>query len=335
MRPLLTKLCNALWYGGSRAWIVLWPISLLYRGLFVVHRAWQKPRALRSQDGVPVVVVGNISVGGTGKTPLIIWLAHQLLQLGFSVGIISRGYLGGMSASPHLVAPDASPAMFGDEPVLLARRTGCPVVVAANRVRARDLLMSSRPVDLVLSDDGLQHHRLPRCCEIVVVDGSRGFGNGACLPAGPLREPATRLDTVDAVVVNGPGWEFEGAIRATVEASGVERLCDGAQRPLETFAGEYVHAVAGIGNPHRFFNLLKAAGIRVRQHALSDHEWIEPRHLSFDDNAAIMLTEKDAVKCRDIASDNIWIVKVEMVFEPAERERLLSIVADRVEEFTR
>jgi tetraacyldisaccharide 4'-kinase len=332
VRDGLTRIFNTLWYGHGRGWVVLLPLTWLYRLLFVAHRWMSTPKQRQAGD-VPVVVIGNLSVGGTGKTPLVIWLARELLQLGFSVGIISRGYHGSLSSIPQIVSPDSNPRLFGDEPVLLARRVGCPVVVAADRVRAKEFLQTTRQIDLVLSDDGLQHHRLPRCCEIAVVDGARGLGNGACLPAGPLREPPSRLDTVDVVIVNGRGWYRQGAIRVEMKATVVERLSDGETRALEDFAGRSVHAVAGIGNPERFFQLLIDAGIVVDKHPLSDHGLIQAKHLSFPANELVMTTEKDAVKLRDDLPENLWCVRIEVAIEESDRKRLLALVAEKIDDW--
>jgi tetraacyldisaccharide 4'-kinase len=335
VRDGLSSLLNSLWYGGNRLAFVLWPLSWVYRALYAATRLrdeYAKPH--EPYDGVPVVVVGNISIGGTGKTPLVIWLSNELLQLGYSVGVISRGYLGSASATPQLVAPDADPALCGDEPVLLAQRTGCPVAVAADRIRAKQFLLAAHQVDVVISDDGLQHHRLSRCCEIAVVDGFRGLGNGLCLPAGPLREPPTRLATVDAVVVNGSGFSYARAIPATAEPRLVERLSDGARRPLDAFAGQRVKAVAGIGNPERFFALLENAGILVEGYPLPDHARISARQLSAAPDTTVMITEKDAVKLRGLLADNVWCVKIDMIIAPVDRERLLSIVVDKIDTCT-
>jgi len=275
---------------------------------------------------VPVIVVGNITAGGTGKTPLIIWLARALEVQNLKVGIVSRGYGGSRSRFPHVVKSDASPRDFGDEPVLIAQSTECPVAVCFDRTKARDLLLSKYNVDLVLSDDGLQHKRLQRCCEIVVVDGARGLGNGLCLPAGPLREPPERLEHVDAVVVNGAGWEYPGEIRVQVRLTNFRRLSDGVIKSVAEFQGQTAHAIAGIGNPQRFFSLLREHGIGVIEHALTDHAWVGSDDLPFGRDALVMMTEKDAVKWPESVTENAWCAMTELVIDESQKERLLDVV---------
>ena len=221
-------------------------------------------RILRTERAsVPVVVVGNITAGGTGKTPTVLWLVAALQERGFAPGIVSRGYGGSHSGASMRVDADSEPAVVGDEPVLLAKRTKCPVVVDADRVRATQMLVEDG-VDVVITDDGLQHRRLARDFEICVIDGARGLGNGRLLPSGPLREPAVRLSTVDAVLINGAS-SLEG-IEFNLHAADAVRLNGSVARPLPGFKDTTVHAVAGIGNPQRFFDLLRSFGIQVLEH---------------------------------------------------------------------
>jgi tetraacyldisaccharide 4'-kinase len=268
-------------------------------------------------------VVGNITVGGTGKTPCVIWVVNQLKARDFRVGILSRGYRGRSSVWPRLVDPRSDPNEVGDEPVLLALATGCPVAVGPDRVAAGRMLLAERPVDILVSDDGLQHYALHRDLEIAVVDGSRGLGNGACLPAGPLREPAQRLESVDAVIVNGGSWGDTTVFRAALRPRRVYRLTGADERKLDDFRGTLVHAVAGIGNPERFFELLKSAQIRVIPHAFPDHARYSRSDFDFGDSHPILMTEKDAVKCRAFADDRLWTVAVMMEFSGDAGDRLM------------
>ena len=326
MRRRLSRLFESIWYGSNPLAIVLLPISWLYRLLFWLHRKWRL-RA-RQKFEVPVIVVGNITIGGTGKTPMIIWLTRELRERGYSVGVISRGYLGAKNGSPARVYADSDPAIVGDEAVLIARRAACPVVVCADRNAALECLLEGEAIDVVLSDDGLQHHALARDFEIALVDGYRGLGNGYCLPAGPLREAASRLNSVDAIVVNGAPWTYPGAVHTFVRVSTFEQLSDGRQSTLAEFDTAKVHAVAAIGNPQRFFDLLEKAGLVVIPHQHADHARLEMDDLDFADGFPVLLTEKDAVKCETFAPAGVWSVNIDLAFEESEArilmERLLS-----------
>ena len=284
----------------------------------------------------PVIVVGNITVGGTGKTPLVIWLAEALRQRGFSVGIVSRGYGGHAGTWPQAVHHDSDPALVGDEPVLLARATNCLVSVGPDRVKAARALLAREQVDVLLADDGLQHHALGRIMEIVVVDGERGLGNGMYLPAGPLREGRERLARASAVVVNGGDWGDDGGaeiiFRATTSAQDARRLTGSDRKPLDSFRGSPVHAVAAIGHPQRFFRMLEAAGLQVIPHPMPDHASIDAADLRFDDAAPVLVTEKDAVKCKRIAHDDVWCVPIELSFEPEASAALMALVLRHIEE---
>ena len=246
--------------------------------------------------------MGNLTVGGTGKTPLDLWLAHELTELGLAVGIVSRGYGGSNGRRPRMVGGGAHWTEVGDEPLLLARRSGCPTVVASDRLAAARALGAS--VDVILADDGLQHLRLARDCEIVVIDGTRGFGNGWLLPAGPLREPLRRLARVDVLVINGEARHRslqrlpQEAFIMSVSPHAVRRVDARAPpRPLEDFRGQTVHAVAGTGNPARFFAELRAYGLQTVEHPFPDHHPLTVADLAFDDGLPVLMTEKDAVKC--------------------------------------
>jgi tetraacyldisaccharide 4'-kinase len=310
---------------------VLWPIGWLYGILMEVRRLlYRKGIKSITRMPVPVIVVGNISVGGTGKTPIVIWLAQELRSHGYRVGIVSRGY-GGLSEKwPQLVSSESDPTLVGDEPVLLARATSCPVMVGQDRVSAAKVLLSVEPLDLLISDDGLQHYKLGRALEIMVVDGMRGLGNGLCLPAGPLREFGSRLTKSDAVIVNGEGWECEGAYRVQPVAQSLYQVSGSTKKTLEEFREKQVHAVAGIGNPKRFFDTLKDAGIDVLPHPLPDHANLSQEDIEFNDSRPVLITEKDAVKCQHFAHNNVWCLPIKMEFQIEDKQRLMNLVLGKL-----
>jgi tetraacyldisaccharide 4'-kinase len=280
----------------------------------------------------PVIVVGNVSVGGTGKTPLVIWLVEQLRTQGLRPGVVLRGYGGSHAASgaARLVQPDSDPAQVGDEALLLWRRTGGPVAVGRDRAAAAQLLVTAG-AEVIVADDGLQHLRLARDYEIAVIDAARGVGNGCLLPAGPLREPRSRLSSVGAVVVNGEG--VAGALTSTLGDVFVMRLVgeqlrplsgQGEPMPLASFAGRRVHALAGIGNPQRFFSQLAAAGLSVTPHPFPDHHVYRAGELEFADHLPLLMTEKDAVKCGEFAAPDRWYLPVAANFAPEQAAALLA-----------
>jgi len=301
-------------YRGD-AWLVaLRPLEALYRR--VVRRraaAFATGRKRVWQSPAPVIVVGNITLGGTGKSPLVAWLARFLVDQGWSPGILSRGYGGHSERYPLLLESDTPVAVCGDEPRMLADQTELPVVVDPDRTRGARRLLGVG-CDILISDDGLQHLALGRDLELVVVDGRRGFGNGHCLPAGPLREPLTRLDEVDAVVINGEPVFVPpvGAHGMTLVPSAWRGLGDGSRLPpsLPPFAGP-VHALAGIGNPTRFFATLEALGVTPIPHAFPDHHRFTAADLAFADERPVVMTAKDAVKCRELAPADSWVLEVE------------------------
>jgi tetraacyldisaccharide 4'-kinase len=316
------------WYSINLLTILLWPLSLLYGAAVTLRRLAYRWGVLRSRHvDVPVIVVGNITVGGTGKTPLVIRLATVLREAGYRPGIISRGYLGQSSVWPCRVAQDSDPLQVGDEPVLLARRSRCPVVVDPDRFVAAQTLLNDYDCDVILADDGLQHYGLARNIEIAVIDGARQFGNGACLPAGPLREPARRLRTVDFIVSHGIARE--GQYRMTLTGERAINLNDSyVSCFLEGFRGEPVHAVAGIGDPARFFDFLKERGIRTLNHAFPDHYPYTPADLEFEDELSVLMTEKDAVKCqRLVPDDRFWYIPVDAQIDPVLEQKVLTRLA--------
>ena len=321
---------NRLWYGRRPPpWLV--PLSWLYGAAAATHRALHRRGWRRTQRvGVPVIVVGNLTAGGTGKTPLVIWLAHQLAARGLRPGIATRGYRGG-AAGARLVGPLDAASEMGDEPLLLARHTGLPVAIGRQRAQAARLLIGAG-CDVIVSDDGLQHHALARDCEIVVIDGERRFGNGWLLPAGPLRERPRRLGTVDAVVANG-GEAAAGELPMRLVATKAVSLVDGREVPLAQFSGAPAHAVAGIGHPERFFRMLQAAGIAVIRHPLDDHAAIGAADIRFEDRNPVLMTEKDAVKCAEVADDRHWYVPVDAQFGAADAAALVEVVLRSIKRF--
>ncbi len=275
---------------------------------------------------IPVIVVGNISVGGTGKTPLVVWLVAHLKKLGFKPGIVSRGYGGNAAYWPQQVRPGSDPAAVGDEPVLIATRTGCPVSVGPDRVAAALALQKHTECDVIISDDGMQHYALGRDIEIAVVDGDRGVGNGFCLPAGPLRERVSRLDKVDIVVSNGTAGP--GRYVMLLKQTAVINLVQPELvRSLADFVGEdMVHSIAGIGNPERFFKQLEMAGLKLQRHAFPDHHEFQLQDLEGIGDASLLMTEKDAVKCRRFAQPNHWFVRAEAELHDTFEHRLNKLI---------
>jgi len=303
----------AAWYRGHPALALLRPLEALYRR--VVQRKRVRFLAGLSPSyraSVPVVVVGNITVGGTGKTPMILWLIEHCRARGLRVGVVSRGYGATPPSLPWRVRAEDSPAQAGDEPLLIVQRCGVPLMIDPDRGRAARALLTSEPLDLILSDDGLQHYRLARDLELVLIDAARGLGNQRCLPAGPLREPIERLQTVDALVYNGKGAVPEGAFQFSLQPQALVNLRSGERYPLNHFpAGQALHAVAGIGNPQRFFATLEALHWQPVAHAFADHAAYSAQALQFSPVLPVVMTEKDAVKCRAFAAQDWWYLAVD------------------------
>ena len=320
------KRLDSYWDDYNVVSVALWPVSWLFRLL-----AWMRRQAYRTglfqrhRLPVPVIVVGNISVGGTGKTPLVIWLAAHLKTLGYNPGIVARGYGAQVGKTPRQVDAGSSAEEVGDEPLLMARRTCCPVFVAPNRVAAAHALLKNSDCNVIISDDGMQHYALGRDIEIAVVDGRRRFGNGLCLPAGPLREPPSRLARVALVIVNGVADPNEHSMQITVgkavNLSNPELVCD-----LDTFSGKQVHAVAGIGNPQRFFQLLKEHGLQVKAKAFPDHHPFAKTDITPDDERPLFMTEKDAVKCKSFAQPRHWYLPIDIEVDEAFANRLTELL---------
>ena len=322
-----------IWSGESPLWLLLLPLSWLYglvSGLIRLSykvglkRAWRAP--------VPVVVVGNLTAGGNGKTPVVIWLVEQLTQRGIRVGVVSRGYGGKAERYPLLLTGQTTTAQAGDEPVLIFQRTGAPVAVSPVRSEAVQALLSQTDVQMVITDDGLQHYALARDKEIVVIDGVRRFGNGWWLPAGPMRERASRLKSVDAVIVNG-GSAQAGEIPMQLRPGVAVNLLTGERRDVAELPN--LVAMAGIGHPPRFFSTLDACGARLLNTVpLADHQALSQAQVAgfTAPGQTLIMTEKDAVKCRAFARDNWWYLPVDAELQGEQPERLLQALIALAEE---
>jgi tetraacyldisaccharide 4'-kinase len=325
--------------GGA---LIFFPLALIFRAIVAVRRFAYRVHILPAwRARVPVVVVGNITVGGTGKTPLVIEILEILMRRGWTPGVVARGY-GRVPRREHdplgvvRVYPDVTtPEHFGDEPVVIARRSRVPVYVSPDRAAAARALLEAHPeVDVLVSDDGLQHYALARDVELAVVDGERRFGNGLMLPAGPLREPVSRLREVDAVVVNG-GWsDMVPAPRQFAMTLGRERflaLAGNEELSPQEFAlaarGRSVAAVAGIGNPSRFFDHLATLGVAAKRIAFDDHHAFQSQELKLPGAEVIVMTEKDAVKCAAFADSRMWYLRVDAILPPEFDDFLLTRIA--------
>jgi tetraacyldisaccharide 4'-kinase len=298
------------WHKGAKLGLVLLPLAWVFAVCVSLRRMLYRIGLLKSQRlPVPVIIVGNITVGGTGKTPLVIYIAKLLKQMGYKPGIISRGYGGKAPSWPLAVTVQTDVMLAGDEAVLIARQSACPMVVGPLRVDAARLLLAQFDCDVIISDDGMQHYALARDIEIAVIDGDRRFGNGFCLPAGPLREPVSRLKHVDMVVVNGnKARDHEFSMQLTGAVAINILTCE--QQPLTAFTGIACHTLAGIGNPDRFFKSLQLAGITCEPHTFPDHHLFSKHDISFPDDKPVLMTEKDAVKCTLFATHQHWYVPV-------------------------
>jgi tetraacyldisaccharide 4'-kinase len=326
-----------LWYGPRWVSLPLWPLGWLFRAGVAVRRGLYRSGALRAERvSVPVVVVGNLNVGGTGKTPVAAWLARQLALRGHRVGVVLRGYGGRPTDQLSIVTPDSDPAEVGDEAVLHALAGPRVVVAGADRVAAARRAAQAG-AEVVVCDDGLQHLRLARDVEIAVVDAGRGLGNGQLLPAGPLREPAGRLERVDAMVLTerGSGHRADVAphgpltVTARLALGDAVNVASSERRPLDAFRGRSLHAVAGIGHPGAFFDALRRSGLAIEPHALPDHAALDPADLPFPAGATVLMTAKDAVKCRSFAGADWWFVELTVDLDRSDAGALLTLVLER------
>jgi len=318
-----------IWYNGGIGMIPLLPLSWLFRCLIMVRRTlYQHGWLTVNHFSAPLIVVGNITVGGTGKTPFVIWLVNFLRDKGYRPGIVSRGYGGGATEWPQAMMADSNPALVGDEAVLLAQRCHCPMVVSPHRSDAVRMLLNDFDCDIVIADDGLQHYAMGRDIEIVMIDGQRRFGNGQLLPAGPLRESVTRLKDVDLCLTNGDPLTVN-EYRMTLGRSCLYNLQSPEKKDeLSVLKGKKVHAIAGIGYPEKFFTLLKDAGVEVIAHPFPDHHAYSIDDLNFGDDKMVVMTEKDAVKCASFSRPEHWVVAIEMAPEKKAVERLTALITN-------
>jgi tetraacyldisaccharide 4'-kinase len=327
----MSRFIESLWYRLSPWHILLWPLSLLYGAVTAIRRWFYCAGIFKIEAlPVPVIIVGNITAGGSGKTPLVMWLVEFLRNNGYQPGVISRGY-GREGHEMREVSLQSKAAEVGDEPLLIFRRAACPVVVGLDRVSAAKTLLQNNPqVNVLISDDGLQHYQLARNMEICVVDGARRWGNGLLIPAGPMRESITRLDTVNAIIINGD--EINNSIKSNNYKSAMKLV--GAQflqlgNPQQTaraenFQSKNIHAIAGIGNPARFFAHLKSLGLQFTEHAFPDHHVFTAEDIAFENAEVILMTEKDAVKCETFATEHCWSLAVNAELENNFGERVLA-----------
>lgn len=307
---------------------LLWPLSVVYCGFIFLRRKLYQLHLLKvSSLPVPVIVVGNLTVGGSGKTPVVIALAQFLKAQGWRPGIISRGYGGNTKNLPYQVHKNSNAREVGDEPLLIARQTDCPTVIDFNRSRGTKTLIKRSNCNLIISDDGLQHLSLGRIMEIVVVDGDRRFGNNFCLPAGPLREPISRLKSVDFVITKGKSLTNEFTLSLTPDYF-YQLIQPNVKKTAQYFYGKTIHGVAGIGNPDQFFNCLRDIGLKIIEHPYPDHYLFKPRDFNYGDDAIIVMTEKDAVKCVGFIDARLWCLSAKIELAADLLKEILNRVAN-------
>lgn len=314
----------AAWYRSYSWTLVLIPFSWLFLCIISL-RCWYYSGKAHAYSR-PVIVIGNIAVGGTGKTPLVIHLAKIFTQYGFKVGIVSRGYGAHHQAAVNFVTRGSDPTLVGDEPVMIATQTNCPVIIGKERSEAVEALIKHFPsIQLILSDDGLQHYKMFRDIEIAVIHGLNRFGNGFCLPAGPLREPLSRLNKVDYIVASHNALAGENLLQFKpkyfISLDGNENIL-----PVNNPGFSTIHAIAGIGEPGTFFDSLEKMGLKVIKHVFPDHHLYKSEDLQFPDVLPIIMTEKDAVKCRSIAPINSWFLSIETILPKEFEQKLLNHV---------
>ena len=330
MKKGLSRWLEDSWYKEMYISSALTPLSMLYDDVMRLrHFLYEKGIYKKTKLSVPVIIVGNITVGGTGKTPLTLWLARFLKEEGFKPGIISRGYGGNSEIWPLWVDHQSKPEQVGDEAVLMAKRSGCPMVVGPERVNAAQMLLDKSECDVIISDDGLQHYALERDIEIAVIDGERRFGNGFTLPCGPLREPISRLQNVDLIIVNGI-VEEDNEFSMTIEGDVIVNLVSKEEKLLSQFPKSPCHALAGIGNPNRFFDLLKREGISIESHPFQDHHQFTVEDITFNDNKLVLMTEKDAVKCTSFATEKHWYLPIKAKPQQQFIDKLLTLIKEKI-----
>lgn len=342
----LQQWLEQIWYQKGKGYWLLMPLSVLYCAVNTYQRNTQF-KALGKHPphiNVPIIVVGNITVGGTGKTPVTVHIVNMLKKMGYKPAIITRGYGGKAQIWPQRVFSDSDAKMVGDEAVLMAIRTGVAVYAGANRVESIQLLQKETDCDVIVSDDGMQHYKMPRDIQVAVIDGERGFGNEYCIPAGPLREKLNRLDSCDLLVLNGVAKtehdRLQEAYTMSLSGDTIANLAnlDKAKESstqvllrlseLSSISVKRVHAVTGIGNPNRFYTTLEKAGLTVHKHSFPDHHAFNKNDLLFDDNEKVIMTEKDAVKCRHLIAEktNYWYLPISAVLPKEFDDKLLSLL---------
>jgi tetraacyldisaccharide 4'-kinase len=317
-----------IWHTKHPLGMLLLPLSWFYTLVIIVRRlCYQSGLIAVNQIDAPVIIVGNITVGGTGKTPLVIWLAEYFKSKGFKPGIVSRGYGGKLSGKTQQVRADSDPLLVGDEPVLIAKRTSCPVAIAIQRRKAAEELIKHCDCDLILCDDGMQHYSLDRDLEIAVIDGQRRFGNNHCLPAGPLREPISRLKSVDFVVSKYIAGRHE--YKMEYSYGDLVSLKDPTKTmPISNLNGQSVHAVAGIGNSNRYYSYLRNQKLNLIIHDYPDHHSFTAEDIKFNDGLEVVMTEKDAVKCNDYATGHHWYLPITATLPESFTVRLDSLMKE-------
>ena len=329
-RRRLEPFLHRIWYRSAQPWqLLLMPLSLVFSGVVFLRRKAYRAGWLQSaRVDAPVIVVGNITVGGSGKTPFVIWLVELFSAHGFRPGVVSRGYGGAASYWPQQVRGDSDPQAVGDEPIMLARRCNCPVVVDPERTRGARALIEQAGCDLIIADDGLQHYALQRDVEIGMIDGRRRFGNGWLLPAGPLREPPSRLQECDFLVVKGRSAGREYPMKF-VDYQLLPLTPGRSPQQPELFAGGTVHAVTAIGDAESFFATLRRLGMEVIPHALPDHHPLFEESFEFGDQLPVIMTDKDAVKCRENLHDNCWLLRFSVEVGDKLDQKLINILEAR------
>ena len=325
-RGALERLLNHIWYGDSLlSWCLIpltWPVR------WAIHRRRRQaaPKG-GTPEGITVIVVGGLTAGGTGKTPVLLGLGKWLAERGYRVGVVSRGYGGTHGPEPYSVTEVDTAAVVGDEPLLIRRELGVPVVVCADRKRALDTLVEQGTVDVVLSDDGLQHYPMPRDIELLVLDAERGLGNGRLLPAGPLREPASRLESVDVVLERNSSDTDRSFSYQPVAAT---HLASGRQAIWSECVAEWrdqpIVAITGLGQPRQFFEMLRGQGLAIEEEPLGDHEAMTQAHLDRRDEQIVLMTAKDAVKLPECNDPRVWVVAIEVALPSSLLTRLTALL---------
>jgi tetraacyldisaccharide 4'-kinase len=338
----LQQWLEKIWYQKSKGYLVLLPLSAVYCAINTLQRWLKSPK--QNNLSCPVIVVGNITVGGTGKTPLTLYVVECLQKAGYKPAIITRGYGGKATQWPLLVSPDMDPQLVGDEAVLMASRSGVPVYAGADRLASIRQLLKEQDCDVIVSDDGMQHYKLPRDIQIAVIDQARQLGNGWCLPAGPLREPKNCLTQCDFLVLNGANsialnetessYDYGVAVPKfgmQLKGNKLTNLKTKQQKPISEFVGKQLNAISGIGNPQRFFKTLQDAGLNIiTTQSFPDHHPFRSSDFQKSDDIITLMTEKDAVKCQYFATDKMWYLPVTATLETSFESQLLALLADKL-----